>query len=319
MSYQNSHNAGYGYHDDFYNPYNDQEAVHPPLESYTSGQLKDQSQGAAYNNNYPPLQSYTSEQLEDQSQGPAYNNNYPLLQRTLTRQGRPRSGFDEEEFSQGAIAPDIENKSAQALKDYRFGHQGNLCTKGGRVRCIGRICCCSLMTTVFLIVSIVLALALWIRPPSITIGSVQPLSGTSITTTSGGLTVNLGVQLSVTNPNYFSIDFTKIDLELFYPINNTKIGGGNAAIDFKSRSQTNFTFPIDFSYNTSNDEQGVILRDLAAKCGVGGTKSNLDIDYKIFLGIRFLIITIFPEISNSFSFPCPISTADVSQLLAGIE
>ena len=78
---------GYGYHDedrDFYNPYHDQEAVHPPLQSYTSGQLKDQSQGAAYNNNYPPLQ------------------------RTPTRQSRPRSGFEEGEFSQGAIAPDIQ-------------------------------------------------------------------------------------------------------------------------------------------------------------------------------------------------------------------
>jgi len=295
MSYQDSRNAGYGYHDedrDFYNPYNDHEAVHPPIQSYTNGRLEDQE---------------------------AYNNNYPPLQRTSTRQSRPRSGFDEGEFSQSAIAPDIRSKSTQALKDYRLGHQGNLCTKGGRVRCIGRICCCSLMTTVFLIVSIVLALALWIRPPSITIGSVQPLSGTSILTTSGGVTIRLGVQLSVTNPNYFSIDFTKIDLELLYPINNTKIGGGNTTINFKSRSQTNFSFPIDFSYNTSNDQQGVILHDLAAKCGVGGTKSNLDIDYKIFLGIRFFIITISPEISNSFSFPCPISAADVSQLLAGLK
>jgi len=297
MSYQDSHNAtGYDYHDedrDFFNPYNDQGAVHPPLQSYTGGQLEDQSQETAYNNNYPPIQ------------------------RTLTKQNRPRSGFDEGEFSQGAIAPDI-SKSAQTLKDYRFGHQGNLCTKGGRARCIGRICCCSLMTTVFLIVSIVLALALWIRPPSIIIGSVQPLSGTSISASSGSITVNLGVDISVINPNYFSVDFTKIEAELFYPVNNTKIGGGNMSVNFKSRSQTNFTFPIAFSYNSSNDQQGVVLHDLAAKCGIDGTKSNLDIDYKISLGIRFLIVTISPVISNSFSFACPISAADVSQLLAGL-
>jgi LEA14-like dessication related protein len=297
MSYQDSHNAtGYDYHDedrDFFNPYNDQGAVHPPLQSYTGGQLEDQSQETAYNNNYPPIQ------------------------RTLTKQNRPRSGFDEGEFSQGAIVPDI-SKSAQTLKDYRFGHQGNLCTKGGRARCIGRICCCSLMTTVFLIVSIVLALALWIRPPSIIIGSVQPLSGTSISASSGSITVNLGVDISVINPNYFSVDFTKIEAELFYPVNNTKIGGGNTSVNFKSRSQTNFTFPIAFSYNSSNDQQGVVLHDLAAKCGIDGTKSNLDIDYKISLGIRFLIVTISPVISNSFSFACPISAADVSQLLAGL-
>lgn len=77
------------------------------------------------------------------------------------------------------------------------------------------------------------------------------------------------------------VDILTTCLKLFYPINDTKLGGGNTAIDFKSRSLTNFTFPINFSYNTSNDQQGVILRDLAAKCGVGGKKSNLDIDYKI--------------------------------------
>ena len=36
----------------------------------------------------------------------------------------------------------------------------NNVVKGGRGRCAARVCCCSLMTTVFLIVSIVLALAL---------------------------------------------------------------------------------------------------------------------------------------------------------------
>jgi len=172
---------------------------------------------------------------------------------------------------------------------------------------------------VFLIVSIVLALALWIRPPSIIIGSVQPQSS-SIQKTTDGFSFSLGVGISVSNPNYFSVDLTKSEVELFYPINNTAIGGGNTSnIVFKSRSETNFTFPFQLSYNSSNDEQHAILSDLAVKCGVTGPKSNLNINYKINLSIRILVATISPVISNTFSFPCPISASDLSQLLGILE
>jgi len=235
---------------------------------------------------------------------------------------RESSGFDLGEFSPvaGATAPTRrKSRSAKALKDYRYG-QGNLCTKGGRVRCIGRICCCSLMTAVFLIVSLVLALALWIRPPSITIGAVQPLSGSGLSTTSSLLSVELAVDISVANPNYFSVDFEKIEVELFYPIKNTPVGGGiTTNIDFKSNSRTNFTFPFTLSYNTSEPQANAIVSDLATRCGVtGGKKSNLNILYKISLGIRIIMITIHPVISNEFSFPCPISASDISKLLTGV-
>jgi len=105
---------------------------------------------------------------------------------------------------------------------------------------------------------------------------------------------------SVNNPNYFSVDFQKIEAEvftrnvetvsfllkapqIFYPINNTLIGGGTSEnIIFHSRSQTNFTFPFMLSYQTTLDPQGKILIDLANKCGVnGGTKSNISVNYKI--------------------------------------
>jgi len=175
------------------------------------------------------------------------------------------------------------------------------------------------MTTVFLIVSIVLALALFIRPPSIIIGSAQPLSG--ISASSSGINVPLGVDISVSNPNYFSVDFKKIEVQIFYPINNTPVGGGiTTNIEFKSRSQTNFTFPFSLIYNASQAEANAIFTDLASKCGVnGGTKSNLNINYKITLGIRIVMAVISPVISNTFSFSCPIPASDISQLLKGLD
>lgn len=76
-------------------------------------------------------------------------------------------------------------------------------------------------------------------------------------------------------------------LKIFYPINNTAVGGGSADnIVFGSRSQTNFTFPFTLSYNSTEDPNGAILSDLATKCGVGGgTRSNLNVDYKISVSV----------------------------------
>ena len=109
------------------------------------------------------------------------------------------------------------------------------------------------------------------------------------------------------NPNYFSVDFESIEaevglllffinilltrLKLFYPINNTPVGGGTANnIDFKSRSQTNFTFPFTLSYNATGAQADAIISDLANKCGVtGGKKSNLEINYKITVSINILV------------------------------
>lgn len=173
------------------------------------------------------------------------------------------------------------------------------------------------MTTVFLIVSIVLSLALWIRPPSVVIGNVQT-SGVNVTGGTG-LSINMGVNISVNNPNYFSVNFQKIEAEIFYPINNTLIGGGTSEnIIFHSRSETAFTFPFMLSYQTTLDPQGKILIDLANKCGVnGGSKSNISVNYKITLGIRIVLVTISPVVANTFSFLCPISASELENMLKG--
>jgi hypothetical protein len=158
---------------------------------------------------------------------------------------------------------------------------------------------------------------------------------------------------SVNNPNYFGVSISKINADvcfcsnlflvnifayvptqIFYPINNTKLGNGNESnINFPAHSQTNFTFPIDITYQTSLDPSNKILVDIATKCGFigGGAKSQITVNYKITvglgsytsdsqlltgqyaqIGIRIFCITISPDISNSLSFDCPISQGDIS-------
>ncbi|KAF8163487.1 hypothetical protein B0H34DRAFT_325584 [Crassisporium funariophilum] len=313
-----------------------------------------------YSNTYPPHQPYENmvdetytpygtnprgynderQPEDDYSYGENQRgyNNYPPVQRVptsrstsgLSKQSRPSvsvepvrkegSGFEQGEFT--PRTPRIsKNRTPKALREYRYDHQGNLWTKGGRGRCIGRVCCCSLMTTIFLIVSIVLALALWVRPPSIKIGDVQTMTenGSIIQQNTDGITINLGVDISVSNPNYFAVDFKEIKAEIFYPIENVPVGGGYASnIVFKSTSQTNFTFPFALTYNSTQDPRSAVILDLASKCGVsGGAKSNIKVNYKITLGIRIMLITISPVISNEFNFPCPLQPSDIQKFLGG--
>lgn len=261
-----------------------------------------------YTGHEQPYPTYNQDGYDSYS-GAAYRDE-PQMQ-------SPENTFPPAVANTGDFVKGPPEKSTRALRTYRYQHQGALWTRGSRVRCVGRFCCCTLLITLFLIISIVLALLLWIRPPNINVGAVNiPSSGSEIQVTSGGLNINLGVNISVENPNYFTVSFSKIQANIFYPINNTAIGGGNETdISFKSHSQTNFTFPFTIAYQKSLDPNNQILTDIATKCGfIGSTKSPITVDYKITLGLKVLFITISPVVSSSLSFACPLSQADISAI-----
>ncbi|KAG2756060.1 hypothetical protein P692DRAFT_201700741 [Suillus brevipes Sb2] len=219
----------------------------------------------------------------------------------------------------------------QDFKTWRRESTGGLWTRGSRVSCIGRFCCCTMMIAVFLIVSILLALLMWVRPPDAIVGTV----GTSTTQNavcqpflvyphisyfyqvqlnSGSITVNLGIDLTVVNPNYFAVSFKSINANAYYPINNTLVGTGNETdITFNSNSQTNFTFPFSLEFSTNMSSSTQILTDLATKCGVGGgAVQDITVDLDITLGLRVLFFVVYPVLSIPASFACPISASDIS-------
>lgn len=80
----------------------------------------------------------------------------------------------------------------------------------------------------------------------------------------------------------FTIPLSHLLAQIFYPINNTNVGQGllNHVV-IHSKAQTNLTFPFTINYQTYLDPQYQILQDLAQKCGVVGTKSNISVQYKI--------------------------------------
>ncbi|KAF9454667.1 hypothetical protein P691DRAFT_806832 [Macrolepiota fuliginosa MF-IS2] len=216
---------------------------------------------------------------------------YPPQRQATHRSQHNRSGIldqGKENYQPGADFSGVSprKKTASAMRRYRYDHQGALWTRGGKGRCFGRFCCCTIMTVVFLVLSIALALALWVRPPGIIIGNVTPVSqgGSQIVPQDTGnnfsIAINLSVNITVNNPNYFSVNFKQVKAELFYPINNTPIGGGlSNNVVFPSNTQTEWTFPFDVEYKTANDPGAKVLADLINKCGAN--KQNLQIDYKI--------------------------------------
>ncbi|KIY43558.1 hypothetical protein FISHEDRAFT_62624 [Fistulina hepatica ATCC 64428] len=274
-----SHQPQYGAESEF-NPYVTNQ---PPHETY--------DQGGAYD-------SYGAHGAAPYSEAPFDSN-------------RMQAGAGEStQFGKGLPAPPVRRLNY-------YGGQRNLWTKGGRGLCVGRFCCCTLTSAVFLIISILLALALWIRPPSVSLGDVntRSVNGSVYTISDSTLKINLGINVSVVNPNYFSVTFKDIKANLTYPINSTAIGGGTVDnVVFGSHSDKNFTFPfaIEYDFTTADTE---VLESLASKCGLTGTSEDIT------LGIKVLFITVSPTVSSTFTFACPISTSDLESMLkdAGLD
>jgi len=272
-----------------------------------------------YNDSVTDFNPYMTNPFE-QSDGWNGDNNisYPSRQMGLGSQGltvepnrRSVSGFEQGEFTP-------KEKTLQGVKQYRYDYRGNLWSKGGRGPCCGRFCCCVLMSSVLLVVSIVLTIALWIRPPNVIVGNISLAANPlKINAAEKQLTIDLSVNISVSNPNSLGIAFQKIEADIFYPINNTRVGGGKLQnIVFKPNQQTNVTFPFAIDYNVNEDPNYKILTDLAMKCGVnGGTQSPITVTYKVTLGLVFAIL---PVISNSVTFPCPASAGQIEGFLESL-
>jgi len=171
------------------------------------------------------------------------------------------------------------------------------------------------MITLFLIISIILSLALWVRPPNVTIADPVQNGTQSFTFQNGELAFNLGVNITVDNPNYFGVGLNKVELDLTYPINNYPVGGGvKQNINIRSNAQTNFTFPFSLNYNVSDSSGTTVLTDIVAKCSAN---QDLTVKYNLKLSLRIIIISISPTISNSFTFACPVDANELQKILNG--
>ncbi|KAG9102817.1 hypothetical protein FRC06_001006 [Ceratobasidium sp. 370] len=233
------------------------------------------------------------------------------------RTARPLGTNDPSSRARFSEASYIPPKSTGDLRLWRHDEHGNVWTKGSRTRCVGRFCCCTVMTTVFLIVSVALTLGLWVRPPDISFNGIKmPANGSTVVAQTTGITINLNLAIGVVNPNFFSADFSAIQAKAFYPGVSQQIGGGTLNnINFPSHSDTNFLFPFSINYTEAIDPNKAIIKDIAVKCGfIGNTKSDIPVNYQLTLKLKVLGLTISPSFSGSASFSCPLQASDISGL-----
>ncbi|KIO26264.1 hypothetical protein M407DRAFT_243815 [Tulasnella calospora MUT 4182] len=227
---------------------------------------------------------------------------------------RPRPQFAQQarDSQRVSFAPP---KSTGDLRLWRHDERGNMWTKGGRRRCVGRFCCCTVMMTLFLIISIVLALALWARPPDIRFNGISlPTGGSAVQVQTDSLDINLSLSIGVKNPNFFGAMFKSIDATAFYPPLTSQLGGGTLHdINFPANSDTQFLFPFNITYSSGIDPNNVLVTDLVNKCGIkpGTTKSKLTVKYQLKLALRIVAITISPSFSGTADFDCPVTRDDL--------
>jgi len=266
---------------------------------------------------YPPDPFSSSQQ-----QGSLYRYKEPYRDYPSQNEGKPKSSFDHNEY------PEQEWAGA-GVKAYRKGIQRkNLWTRGGGLLCFGRLFFCSLLIIIYIVVAIILGFALWLRPPSLAFTDPALNATQGVTFPDNTLTVPLEMNITVNNPDFFSVDVKSLTADVSYPsVNNTVIAQGNLTnLIIQSDQQTNFSFPIiiylDLSDSTSSsNENFAVVLDLASKCGIlpSGPSVPIPLNVKIGVGLSVLGISFnTPSISFPISIGCPIDDSAIESKLQSI-
>ncbi|WWC92802.1 uncharacterized protein L201_007761 [Kwoniella dendrophila CBS 6074] len=184
-----------------------------------------------------------------------------------------RSGLRQPPRSMAEMGPPP--RSTGILRMWRKDERGKQWSRGGGVRTSLRLFCCGFT---------------YVRPPSFALNSVN-IGSSPVSLTTGGLTVNFDLDISVANPNWFNADFKEITATARYPGNNTNTFGGGTLyhLNFVGYTQSTFKFPF--------------------------TLKDITVDYDLYLKLKILGITVSPTISNSASFECPITASDIQSVI----
>jgi len=304
---------------DPYNPYTNNPTTAAPYNTYETDGPAHHDQGER------DYDEYRDDRTERPEMAPG------LSQRTMTgasgmaEKGAPVPGETMRSVNAGGLggrtrfseASFVPPKNTGDLRLWRHDEHGNVWTKGSRTRCMGRFCCCTIMTTLFLIISVVLTLGLWVRPPDISFNGIKtPTNGSTVVAQATGITINLNLDIGVVNPNFFAADFSSIEAQAFYPGVAAQIGGGSLSnINFPSHSDTTFLFPFAINYTEAIDPDKTIIKDIAVKCGfIGSSTSDIPVKYQLTLKLKIIGITISPSFGGTAQFACPLKASDIAGL-----
>ncbi|KAL7425051.1 hypothetical protein Q5752_000739 [Cryptotrichosporon argae] len=207
-------------------------------------------------------------------------------------------------------------RSTGILRMWRKDERGKQWSRGGPWRTGGRLVFCCGTIALLIIISVILAILLYVRPPNVVLNNIS-IGSDAVSTTTSGFSISISLGITVANPNWFDADFKEISADVRYPGNNTNIFGGGELynVDFKGYTQSTFDFPLALNYSSSLDPDGTVLSDILTKCGLnGGTTEDLTIDYTLYLKLSILGVKISPSVSSSASFACPLTSSDLESI-----
>ncbi|KAI0670415.1 hypothetical protein C8Q78DRAFT_1070019 [Trametes maxima] len=288
-------------------------------DPYASGQYAQHQYQDAPFNPYEVQQQQQVHRSYEQGGYGDHSDEYDASGRAKEGNAGLRSGYG---HGEDAVPIPMGEKTSSNVRKWRYDHQGKMWAKGSRAACFGRFFCCTIMIFLFLLISIVLSLALWLRPPNVIVGQPTPdLSTFKIDTNTESISLGIPVNVSINNPNYFSVTISSLDAQVIYPINNTQIGSGHQSkIVLKQHEQTNFTFPVTVAYNATTDPNSAVLLDLAKHCGLDTSVAASDVSLTVYVKVALKIfsIPISHTIMNKVSFACPLGNV-ASELEVGLQ
>ncbi|KAK0540456.1 hypothetical protein OC842_000485 [Tilletia horrida] len=181
-----------------------------------------------------------------------------------------------------------------------------------------RSVCCVLLIGIIFVLSAVLLIITFARPPNVAIGAITS-NQTIPTLGRTSLSFNMSVDITVSNPNAIAATITELDAVAYDQVRPaTPIGTGRITdVRIDTKANTTFTLPFVVSYDSTTDGDSTLIRDIATKCGwlSGTSPSQLDFTFKINAHLSVLSLAIPFSFSVSPTFTCPISASAISGLL----
>ncbi|KAK7462952.1 hypothetical protein VKT23_007533 [Stygiomarasmius scandens] len=252
------------------------------------------------------------------------NERQPQRKSLLQRIQHKWRGADEDRNGMRVVGDvDSTDEIPGSIREYRRQRSRGLWTKGSRLQCIGRYSCFAQLFTIYIGISIFMAIVLWLKPPSIGVSGIGLDSTREVIIDTAGITIPLSIPVSVENPNYISATLNNVDVKVSYPLHNSTdvpVGNGTlSSINIKSNSRTNFTFPfdIDISFNVSENLE--VVEDLLSRCGNLSNQTDISISMNIKIKLHALGISLSPPSSSTaVGIGCPLNQTNVDDILQGL-
>ncbi|PWN48431.1 hypothetical protein IE53DRAFT_389375 [Violaceomyces palustris] len=221
------------------------------------------------------------------------------------------------------MAREEDDRSASAYRGNSIWSQadrGAFKERSVPARCF-RVIFCVLIIAIIFVLSIVCLIVTFARPPNVAITGVGVPSQSGVSYTNGAFSFNVTVDITVSNPNSISATVKKLSAKAYDKADrSTSVGSGEIRNKkISPHLNTTIEFPFQIKYDQSQDTDYSIIKDIAAKCGIGGgATSNLEFTLDVSLDISVLSIAIPVSFSHDVSFACPLSGSSLEQALGNL-